>query len=319
MAVRTVVSLGIPDHLKVRPSTADELSKEFDCDPRILGRILEHLASRGVVHSEPDGRYSLTGIGRSACSTDEPTPQSWLVRSLRLGTLPGDVNHSVVALLDVVRSGRTAFEEQHGESVWDRMTRMSMSEARSEFGHRVPVVDFEPIGQVLEAHGAATVCDVGSGNGRLARELLTRQLCSHCHVVDLAPMVWLAGELLDEVDAGRYSVAVADFMTDPLPAADLYILCDVLADWDDESATRLLRNVRRSCGSRSRVLVTELRIPSGAGDLFDATAGQLRLDIEMARPNRTADEISALGRSSGLRAVSTVSGQHRVAILFNSA
>lgn len=109
MAIRTVVSLGIPDLLRERSATATELAEEFDCRPRILVRILEHLAARGVLRNESGGRYGLTRLGRAACRTDEPTPQSWLVDSLRLGTLTGDVNHSVVALLDVVRSGGTAY------------------------------------------------------------------------------------------------------------------------------------------------------------------------------------------------------------------
>lgn len=31
MAVRTFVSLGLPDHLSARPSTAGELAAEFNC------------------------------------------------------------------------------------------------------------------------------------------------------------------------------------------------------------------------------------------------------------------------------------------------
>lgn len=319
MAVRTFVSLGLPDHLSTRPSTAGELAAAFDCDPRILAGILAHLAARGVVRGGPDGRYGLTELGRAACTADDPhSPQAWLVQTLRRGTIHGDVNFGVTALLETVRSGRTAFEEEYGESLWDRVERMSMDEVRAGFGPQAPVVDFEPVQRIFEEHDKAVVCDVGCGNGKLVRELLTRKLCAHCYLVDRAPMLDLAGELLADLGGDRYTLSEADFMTDVLPAADLYVLCDVLADWDDESAIRLLRNIRRSCSDGAHVLVTELTIPAGAGDIFDHTAGRLRLDIEMARPNRTIEEIVELGRGAELESISTTSGPHRVAVLFEA-
>ncbi|MEV6632650.1 methyltransferase [Actinoplanes sp. NPDC051470] len=318
MALRTFVSLGLPDHLRDRPGTAAELAQLTSCNARILTGILEHLASREVVRAGPGGRYTLTALGRAACSTPAPSPQSWLVDSLRLGTLTGDVNHSVVALLDVVRSGRTGLEEHHGEPVWSRVARMDLDQTRTLFGHRTPVVEFGPIEKLVRAYAPRTVCDLGAGTGRLARELLTRRLCSHCHVVDLEPMISLADEMLDDIDHRSYSLHEADFMTDPLPAADLYVLCDILADWPDDDAIHLLGVVRKAAGVRPAVLVTQLILPGGAGDLFDPTAGRVRLDIEMARPARTVEEICALGAAAGLRVVSTEAAQHRSAVLLES-
>ncbi|ALE76979.1 hypothetical protein FRP1_30105 (plasmid) [Pseudonocardia sp. EC080625-04] len=319
MALRVFVSLGVPDAIDERPGTAPELACRCGCDARILRSVLDHLAARGVVTKEPDDTYGLTTLGRLTCDTDGPSLQSWLVGSLRLGTLRGDVDHSVVALLDVARSGRTALEEQHGESVWERVTRMDAGAAIQEFGRLVPVLDIEPIWRLLEAYPAATVCDVGAGSGRLAHELLSGELCSFCHVVDLAPMVGVADTVLGHRFATRYAAVAADFMTDPLPEADLYIVSDVLVDWDDARAVRLLRNVHGACRPDARVLISELTLPSGAGDLFDPTAGRLRLNIEMPSPNRTVEALVTLGRAAGLAEVSTACGEHRSAILFAPA
>lgn len=317
MALRVFVSLGVPEIIRDCPVTAIDVAAKCGCDVRILRSILDHLASRGIVSGGLglDGGYSLTKLGRLTLHTSRPSLQSWLVESLRLGRLQGDLSHSVVALYDVARTGRTAHEEQHGESIWQRVTRMGDDEAMREFGHSASVLDIEPICQLLKPYAIGTVCDVGTGNGKLARALLSGPYCSFCYVVDLAPMVGVADTSLECSGVTEYAAVEADFMTDPLPEADVYIVSDVLADWDDANAVRLLRNIHRACRRDARVLVSELRIPSGAGDLFDQTAGKLRLDVEMAHPNRTVEELSRLGRDAGMVDIATAQGRYRVGIM----
>lgn len=319
MTLRVFVTLGIPALLIERPMTANEIAERRACDPRVLKRILDHLDARGVVRGKLNGTFELTELGCLTYEDDDASPRSWLVRSLRMRSLAGDINHSVVSLLDVTYTGRTAFEEQYGESIWGRIGRMDIDEARAEFGHRLPVIDPDPIAEALADAGGGTVCDVGAGSGRLTHELLSRGLCVHSHVVDLGPMIKVADELLGEHWPGQYTAVEANFMTDRLPDADVYVVCDVLADWDDDGVLQLLRNIRLSGHPESRVLLTEMIIPAGAGDLFDRTAGSLRLAVEMARPNRTPDELAGFGIEAGMAPVSAESGAHRIAVLLGPA
>jgi hypothetical protein len=55
----------------------------------------------------------------------------------------------------------------------------------------------------------------------------------------------------------RLSLRAGDFFTDPLPAADTYLIMDVIHDWDDEQAVALLSAVRKAAPPQARLLVIE--------------------------------------------------------------
>jgi len=63
----------------------------------------------------------------------------------------------------------------------------------------------------------------------------------------------------------RLSLQTGDFFTDPLPAADTYLIMDVIHDWDDERAAGLLSAVRKAALPSARVLVIETIIADVPG------------------------------------------------------
>ncbi len=78
------------------------------------------------------------------------------------------------------------------------------------------------------------------------------------HVVAQAqPIIEAAG--LTE----RCATAGGDFFTDTQPAADVYVLAQILHDWDDEQALTILRNCRRSITRDGRLVLLEQVVPDG--------------------------------------------------------
>ena len=49
----------------------------------------------------------------------------------------------------------------------------------------------------------------------------------------------------------------ADFFTDALPSADVYVLMEIIHDWEDADAIRILSNIRRSAPDGAMVLIIE--------------------------------------------------------------
>jgi hypothetical protein len=61
-------------------------------------------------------------------------------------------------------------------------------------------------------------------------------------------------------------VLAGDFFEHIPERADCYVLANVLHDWDDTRATKILRNCRRSMPRAGRVLIIERLIPEDGSD-----------------------------------------------------
>lgn len=81
--------------------------------------------------------------------------------------------------------------------------------------------------------------------------------------------------------ADRVELGACDFLTQVPATGDLFLLSNVLHDWNDEQATTILRNCRPAAQSGSRLLVVEGIVPD------DAPPSIAKLmDLEMLLPNR---------------------------------
>ena len=126
---------------------------------------------------------------------------------------------------------------------------------------------------VLAAHDFSTsrrIVDVGGGRGHLLHAVLEATPQAHGILFDLPGVVEAAGPAHP-----RLIRQAGDFFVDPLPAADTYLLMDVLHDWADAEALAILAAVRRAATDDAKVLVIEGILPE------DVDPGSLTLDVIM--------------------------------------
>ena len=90
-----------------------------------------------------------------------------------------------------------------------------------------------------------------------------------------------------------------DFFNDTLPACDIYLLMEVIHDWDDEHAQQILSRVRASAASGARVLLIEALIPDDDGPSFPRTLDLWMLTI--SGKQRSLEEYAALLAMTGFR------------------
>jgi len=70
-----------------------------------------------------------------------------------------------------------------------------------------------------------------------------------------------------DVVTPRVHIETGDFFKDAIPPCNCYILKDVIHDWDDADAVRILSAVRRSAPAGAKLLLIESLIPD-AGPSF---------------------------------------------------
>jgi len=111
---------------------------------------------------------------------------------------------------------------------------------------------------------ASVVADIGGGTGSLLSSVLGAQPHLRGVVFDLPHVAAEARPVIEAAGlSDRCETAGGDFFTEPLPSADVYVLAQILHDWDDERAMAILRNCRRSIAEGGRVLVVEQVLPEG--------------------------------------------------------
>lgn len=96
---------------------------------------------------------------------------------------------------------------------------------------------------------------------------------------------------------------------DPLPAADTYILTQILHDWDDRDAVRILRRCREQMAPEHRLFVVEQVIPD---DLMPHPARLLDLHmlVLLGGRERTEAQWRALFGQADLRLARITSTDH---------
>jgi hypothetical protein len=140
------------------------------------------------------------------------------------------------------------------------------------------------------------IADVGGGHGHLLAAVLERAPRARGILFDLPHVVAGASSLRSP----RLEIAAGDFFVDTPPQADLYLLMDLLHDWRDDDATRILASVRRGAPAHARVLIIETLVPESPGPHFGKTLDIIMLAVTGGR-ERTRAEFAALLDRSGFR------------------
>jgi hypothetical protein len=296
MAVRVAATLRIADQLAADRRTAPELAAAVSADAAALDRLLRHLTSRGLLSRDTDGRYSLTALGEPLRDNHASRVRDWLDIE---GA--GRAELSFVELLHSVRTGQAAYPAQFGRSFWEDLA--AAPERQDSFNVSMSASIAERGPSIAAAYGWGAlehVVDVGGGDGSLLIALLERFPRLRGTVIDRPDTADTARKALAAAGlAGRCEVVPGSFF-DPLPAgAGGYLLSLVLHNWDDATATAILRRCATAAGSGGSVFVAE----SIGADGRPHTGMDLRMLAYCGGRERGVAELAELAAGAGLRLV----------------
>jgi hypothetical protein len=300
-ALRTVCLLNVADALEDGPRTVPELAESTRCQPRPLDRLLRYLATKNVFAEVEPGRFALTPV-----SDLLRTAHPFSAREVYLAPLA--CMRALERLDHSIRTGEPAFDQVHGQGMWDYLTAHPDEGARFDGAMSGATrLELLAILRVCDWSRFATVVDVGGGNGALLARLLARHRAMRGVLLDLPQVVSGAVEVLAEAGvAERCQIVAGNFLTDRIPeGGDAYVLKRILYSWDDDQARGILRAVRSAMHPRSRLFVMEA---TRQGE--QPTALAARLDVLMLALSgggaRDLDEQRRLLDGAGLELVRTL-------------
>lgn len=286
--LHVVADFGVADALGDRPVPAADLAQRVGLDPDALARILRLLAAHGVFAPGPLG-YSHTPASR-LLKTDDPRSLRPLVR---MRALPA-IWHGFTELAQAARTGRPATD-------WPALVAYFAShpEEAAVFNEAMVAKSRAVIPAVLDAFafdGYKVVADIGGGRGHLLQAILARVPAAQGVLFDLPHVIADA----EPAASARLRLVAGDFFVDPMPTADLYILMDLLHDWRDEDAARILAALRRAAPRNAHMLIIETLVAETPGPHFSKTLDILMLALTGGR-ERTPAEHGRLLENAGFR------------------
>ena len=296
----TIAELGIADVLAEGPMTAAQVAARVDCDAETTHRLLRGAVASGLcTMNRRTGAVKLTRTGAVLRGDHPASLRTWM----RYKGMRSTVD-AWAGLAASVRSGRSAFEIVHGMSVWDWYSAHSDEERIfASTMRQATEISARAITRAYPWPDDAVVCDVAGGIGTLLSTIVTESRANLRGVlVDSAGMIAEAEQLLaDRGVADRIDRVEGDIFRAVDATADVYLLKDVLHDWDDERCAKILAAVAASMPRGSKLVVIEYLQQRNRPNPFSPLLDLHTLTQRDGGRLRSLDELAALLTNAGLR------------------
>jgi SAM-dependent methyltransferase len=294
-ALAAAARLGLADLVSDEPIEVGELARQVGAHEGSLYRLLRALSSDGVFAEVEPGRFVRTALS-DGLRSDAPLSDRWIAIAFGAEHYRGwaESFHSFC-------TGEPGFDRAYGVPYFDYLEQNA--EASATFNRAMGAGTRSRLAALVEHDWAEVrhVVDVGGGNGTALAAVLAANPHLTGAVFDLPSALDGAPPVLAEAGvAKRCDLVGGNFFTDPLPPADVYVLSQILHDWDDERAAAILRNCRRSIADDGRLLVLDAVVPSSPEPhfrkLFD-----LHMLVLLGGKERTNDEWQTLFAATGFK------------------
>lgn len=291
---RVLVALceaGVPEAL-TEPMETAELARRTGSDPDALERLVRYGSTAGWLRIDRNGMVAPTTV-TAFLHRDHPGGwRAWV-------DFAGGAD--VVAAVQRLSAAGDAdpFEAAHGAAFFDWMAthpdRGATFDGAMAAGGRMHALG---LAKALPWKTPGSVCDVGGGTGALLAALLDL-------VPDLTGTVLDLSTVIERAVQHERLTAVAGDAFESVPTGfDTYLLVNVVHDWSDDDAARILARVARAADSSARIIVVD-----GEATVRPIAGVSVATDVLMAAltpggRERTTDEMRALGQRAGLRLTS---------------
>ncbi len=283
--IHVIADFGVPDALDGEPVGVDELAARTGMDADALARMLRLLSAHGFFAGGPAGYVH--------------TPRSELLRSDHPQSLRSFARmigtSSWAAFTELAQPARTGRPAVGWQAMMAHFA--EHPDEAALFSQAMVDKSSAVVPAVVEAYDFstfATVVDVGGGTGRLLSAILEQGPDAMGVLFELPHVIADAGDAA----SNRLRLVAGDFFADPLPVADAYVLMEVLHDWSDEDAARILSAVRRAAAPGARLIVVEVLVPDTPGPDHSKLLDIIMLAVTGGR-ERTRDQYEKLLADAG--------------------
>jgi hypothetical protein len=299
-----VAELGVADHIDDQSVPVAQLARRVGADEDALDRMLSLLAAHGIFERDGD-RYVHTPASR-LLRTDHPMSMRAFPQMNGLPvftTAFANLEHSV-------RTGAPAIETVDPGGLWAYLD--DHPDEAQIFAGAMTARAKGDIAVVLAAYDFGSfelIADIAGGRGHLLEAVLDATPRTRGILFELPSVV--ANVLTRHP---RLATVAGDFFADPLPAADGYLLMEILHDWSDDDCVRILSAIRRAAAPGARLLVIEEILSDRGSDPGGHSLDVLMLAVTGGR-ERTLDELDKLFGQAGFLSGTVITTPSRLRLV----
>ncbi|SNQ45581.1 2,7-dihydroxy-5-methyl-1-naphthoate 7-O-methyltransferase [Frankia canadensis] len=301
MSIRVAATLGLTEKAGIAGATVEQLALRTKTSAPALRKLLDHLVAIGVFDLDAEcGRYRPTSLGNQM---SEDSPEGFKIL-LDINCVGGRAELAFVDLLETITTGTPAYVHRYGRDFWadldtgPKLRRSFDAQMNWRFQVQAP-----QIAERFEWTRFSEILDVGGGDGTVLTAILHAYPELRGRVLDLSPAATAADIRFIAAGLDDRASTVSGSFFDPLPVgADVYLLSDILHDWDDHHARKILSRCRQAATPNGTLVIIEPLLGQGT-----RTATDLFMLMCFGGRERTADEIVRLAEDCRLVLRSTES------------
>jgi MFS family permease len=305
-------TLGIADLLDEGDRDSADLASALRVDEDALYRTLRFLAGHGVFRE-----VGPRAFGNSALSAFMRTDVPGSVRSVLIFRGSRYYFSPFAEFLSTVETGVPARQKVLGTGAFEYL-RAHPEEGRvfDDAMTAISALWAPAIAAAYDFGRWATVTDVGGGNGLLLAEILRTHPGLKGVLADEAPVLERARQrgLLSGGLADRVRFEPANFFEAVPRGSRAYVLKNIIHDWNDVDARRILLNCRRAMPDDGVLLLIEYRVGESNAPSLGTMVDMVMLTVTGGK-ERTVAQHRDLLASAGFRLSRTIPVSDEIVIL----
>ncbi|MGH3685596.1 MAG: methyltransferase [Pseudonocardiaceae bacterium] len=296
-AISVIARLGVADVLADGPLEVEEIAQRVSAHSSALYRVLRALGDVGVVTELDHRSFALTPLGAVLRSDVPGSLRGWVT----MASMPF-YQRPWADLYETVRTGESAFDRVHGMQLFDYLAQHPEDAAVFDIAMTsIATNETVNITKSYDFGRFGTVVDVGGGRGGLLAAILSANPHLQGVLFDAPTVVAEAESVLSAAGVTDRCTVVGGNFFDSIPkGGDAYLLSNVIHDWDDDDAVKILSRCRATMADTACLLLAGLVLPEGR----QQSRGKM-VDVQMlvitGGHERTKTECRALLDRAGFR------------------
>ena len=313
-SISVAAKLGIADLVADGAKSSEELAQATGTHAPSLYRLLRAVASFGIFVEDENGRFGLTP---RAAILQSNVPGS--IRSYAI--VQGDEWHWRMwgEILYSVKTGQPAFYHLYGMEFQDYYDQNPDVAARFDaamvgvLGMTDAAItanyDFSTVGKVVEV-------GTGGGDGNLLSAILKNNSLVQGIFFDLPSRIQPAQRVIEAAGLlDRCEVVAGDVLQSFPSGGEAYIIKNLVHDYDDQRAIKLLKNCHEAIAENGKVLVVEMIVPPGNEPSLAKMVDVEALIMSAGAIERTEEQYRNLLSAAGFKLTQVISTRSPMSII----